>query len=82
MIAYASRPPVVILGREPITGQYVNKARYPEAQETPGALVIRSAGAWLYFNAEYIRHRVLELVDAAPADVRTVVLDSFDRSVH
>ena len=75
VIAYASRPPVVILGREPITGQYVNKARYPEAEDTPGALVIRSAGAWLYFNAEYIRHRVLELVDAAPADIRTVVLD-------
>ena len=75
VIAYASRPPVVILGREPITGRYVNKARYPEAQDTPGALVIRSAGAWLYFNAEYIRHRVLELVDAAPADIRTVVLD-------
>ena len=37
--------------------------------------MIRSAGAWLYFNADYIRHRVLELVDAAPADVRTVVLD-------
>jgi MFS superfamily sulfate permease-like transporter len=64
VIAYASRPPVVILGREPITGQYVNKARYPEAEDTPGALVIRSIRAWLYFNAEYIRHRILELVDA------------------
>ena len=75
VIAYASRPSVVILGREPITGQYVNKARYPAAGDTPGALVIRSAGAWLYFNAEYIRHRVVELVDATPAEIRTVVLD-------
>jgi high affinity sulfate transporter 1 len=75
VIAYASRPPVVILGREPITGHYVNKARYPEAQDTPGALVIRNAGAWFYFNAEYLRHRILELVDEAPASVRTVVID-------
>jgi MFS superfamily sulfate permease-like transporter len=75
VIAYASRPPVVILGREPTTGHYVNKARYPEAQDPPGALVIRNAGAWFYFNAEYLRHRILELVDEAPASVRTVVID-------
>jgi sulfate permease, SulP family len=75
VIAYASRPPVVVLGREPITGQYVNKARYHEARETPGALVIRNAGAWFYFNADYLRHRILELVDGAPGDVRTVVID-------
>ncbi len=75
LIAHASRPSVVVLGREAETGHYVNRVRYPDAVDTPGAVVVRSAGAWLYFNAEYIRRRVTELVDGAPAGIRTVVLD-------
>jgi high affinity sulfate transporter 1 len=75
LIASASRPPVVTLGREPASGLYVNRARYAGAAEVPGALIVRVAGAWLYFNADYMRRRILELVDAAPADLRIVVID-------
>ncbi len=31
LIAYASRPAVVVLGREPGSGRFVNRARYPDA---------------------------------------------------
>ena len=75
LIAAASRPMVVVLGREPGTGRFVNRTRYPEAGDAPGALVVRSAGAWLYFNAEHIRRRIIEFVDNAPTGLRTVVLD-------
>jgi SulP family sulfate permease len=75
LIAYASRPAVVVLGREPSSGRFVNRARYPEAGDTPGALVVRSAGAWLYFNADHIRRRIIELADNALAGTTTVVLD-------
>ena len=75
LIAYASRPAVVVLGREPGSGRFVNRARYPDAGDTPGALVVRSAGAWLYFNAEHIRRQIIELIDNAPAGTTTVVLD-------
>src|SRR5262245_6954479 len=75
LIANASRPMVVVLGREPGGGRFVNRARYPDAGDTPGALVVRSAGAWLYFNAEHIRRRIIEFVDNAPTGLRTVVLD-------
>jgi len=75
LIAQAARPNVVVLGREPATGSYVNRARYPIAGDTPGALVIRSAGAWLYFNAEYIRRRIIDLVGGAPAETKMVVID-------
>jgi MFS superfamily sulfate permease-like transporter len=75
LIAHASRPPVVVLGRDPLTGQFVNRARNPNAVDPPGALVVRSAGAWLYFNAEHIRRRILDLLDEAPAGTRTVVID-------
>jgi SulP family sulfate permease len=74
LIAFASRPAVVVLGREPGTGRFVNSARYPDAADTPGALVVRSAGAWLYFNAEHIRRQIMEIVDNAPGTT-TVVLD-------
>ncbi len=72
---YTSRPPVVVLGRDPLTGEFVNRARCPNAGDTPGALVVRSAGAWLYFNAEHIRRRILDLLDEAPAGTTTVVID-------
>ena len=75
LIAFASRPAVVVLGREPGSGRFVNRARYADAGDTPGALVVRSAGAWLYFNAEHIRRQIMKLVDGAPAGTTTVVLD-------
>jgi SulP family sulfate permease len=75
LIANASRPPVVVLGREPIAGHFVNRARYPEATEAAGALVIRSAGAWFYFNADHIRRQIFDLLDQAPSGIKTVVID-------
>jgi high affinity sulfate transporter 1 len=75
LIAHASRPAVVVLGRDLATGRFVNRARNPDAGDRPGALVVRAAGAWLYFNAEYVRRRIIDLIDSAPAEVTTVVLD-------
>src|SRR5262249_24805048 len=74
LIAHASRPSVVVLGREPGTGRFVNGARYPGAAGAPAALVVRSAGGWFYFNAEHIRRHIIDLIDHAPG-IRTVVLD-------
>jgi MFS superfamily sulfate permease-like transporter len=75
LIAQASRPSVVVLGREPTTGRFVNRERYPDAGDPPGALVVRSAGGWFYFNADHIRRRISDLVDAAPTGLQTVVID-------
>lgn len=65
----------VRLGHDPTTGRFVNQARYPESREVQGALILRSAGAWLYFNAEHIRRRMMEMVNKAPVGTQTVVLD-------
>jgi MFS superfamily sulfate permease-like transporter len=65
LIAQTSRPMVVVVGRE----------RNPDASDTPGALVVRSASTWLYFNAEHIRRQIVDLIDGTPAGIRTVVLD-------
>ncbi|MGZ5910272.1 MAG: SulP family inorganic anion transporter [Reyranella sp.] len=75
LIARASRPAVAVLARDPVSGHYVNKERYPTAEETPSVLVLRSAGAWVYFNAEQIRRRFLDFVAQAETPVETVVID-------
>ncbi len=75
LIAHVSRPVVVILGRERSTGHFVSRARNPDASDTPGALVLRSTSTWFYFNAEHIRRQIIDMVDGAPTEVRTVVLD-------
>ena len=75
LIARASNPAVAVLARDPVSGHYVNKERYPTAEETPSVLVLRGVGAWVYFNAEQIRRRFLELVEQAKAPVETVVID-------
>ena len=75
LIGRASRPIVTVLAHEPATGRFVSCLRYPEAGGIPGTLVVRCAGAWLYFNAEHIRSQVVGLVDDTPAGIRTVVLD-------
>jgi high affinity sulfate transporter 1 len=75
LIAQTSRPMVVVLGRERSTGHFVSRARNPDASDTPGALVVRSASIWLYFNAEHIRRQIVDMIDGTPAEIRTVVLD-------
>jgi sulfate permease, SulP family len=75
VIAYTSRPVVAVLGRDRSTGYFVSRARNPDASDTPGALVVRSTSTWLYYNAEHIRRQILDMVDAAPAQIRTLVLD-------
>lgn len=64
-----------MLGREPASGLYVDRARYADAAAIPAALVVRNSGAWWYFNVDYISCRILELVDAAPSGLKAVVID-------
>jgi len=75
LIAQTSRPMVVVLGRERSTGHFVSRARNPDASDTPGALVVRSASTWLYFNADHIRQQIVDMIDGAPVGIRTIVLD-------
>src|SRR3954463_12877500 len=74
LIAQVARPPVVVLERDH-SGRFVNRERLSAPAATPGALVLRSAGAWVYFNAEFIRRQILELIERAPEPVRLVVID-------
>jgi MFS superfamily sulfate permease-like transporter len=75
LVARASRPAIAVLARDPASGRYVDHDRHATASGIPNVLVVRSAGAWVYFNAEQIRRRFLELVSQAGPSVKLVVVD-------
>ena len=73
LLQQAARPRVVELARLPGTTHFGDRVRHPENQAVPGALVVRCESALLYFNAEFVRERLLELLSARPDAVRLIV---------
>jgi len=74
LIARASRPPVAILARDP-AGRFVNRERLTGADALSGTIVMRTGGAWVYFNCEHIRRQILDAVGQATTPIHTVVID-------
>jgi SulP family sulfate permease len=73
LLRQAARPRVSELAEIPHTTYFGDLSRHPENQRTPGVLVVRCESALLYFNIEYVRERVFELLRARPDPVRLVV---------
>ena len=73
LLRQAARPRVVELARVPGTTYFADRARHPENEAMPGVLVVRCESSLLYFNVEYVRERLLELLQRAPDPVRLVV---------
>jgi len=73
LLRQASRPRVTELARVPGTTSFADLARHTEYERVPGVLVVRCESALLYFNTEYVRDHVLELLAARPDPVRLVV---------
>ncbi len=59
----ASRPHVAILGRVPGTDLYGDVERNPENELTPRVLIYRVDSALLYFNAEFVRERFVQILN-------------------
>ena len=72
LLRQASRPRVVELGRVAGTRVFGDLTRNPEFARTPGVLVVRCESALLYFNTEYVRERIFQLLEARQ-DVRLVI---------
>ena len=75
LIARASKPQVVVLERDAASGRFINRARHKVLGGIPGVLVLRCAGAWLYFNADHIRRHILKLADEERGPLTRIVLD-------
>ena len=71
----SARPHDAVLGRVDDVDGYRDIARWEGAETVPGLLVYRFDAPPFFVNAEYLRQRVLELVDASE-DVRWLVLNA------
>jgi len=74
LLRQASRPRVTELGRIEETAVFGDLARHPERTRPEGALVVRCESALLYFNVDYVRDRVHQLLAARTDPVRLLVL--------
>jgi sulfate permease, SulP family len=73
LLRQASRPRVVELARVPGTTLFADRSRHPETALQPGVLVVRCESALLYFNVEFIRERVLEILQSRAEPIKLVV---------
>ncbi len=74
LLRQAARPRVTEMGRIPGSTYYADRSRHPENEVIPGALIVRCESSLLYFNVEYVRERVFEILAARQDAVRLVVL--------
>lgn len=75
LIKATSTPHVAFLGRIPGTGKFSDLARHPENEIIPGFLVVRVEASLLYFNTEFVRHKVLAAIETANRPVQCVIFD-------
>lgn len=73
LLRQAARPRVVEMGRIPGSSYFGDRSRNPENEQTPGVLVVRSESAIVYFNAEFVRERIMELLATRQDPVSLVV---------
>lgn len=73
-IAQLTRPEIATLGFDAESSSFVNLANRPSATTALGALILRTAHPWVYFNVENIRRGILDRV-AETQGLKLVVLD-------
>jgi sulfate permease, SulP family len=75
LMRFLSMPQVDVLGRLPGTGEYVDIARHPEAEQFPGILMLRVDRIWFFANADGIREHAKELIRQAPGPLKTIIVN-------
>jgi high affinity sulfate transporter 1 len=73
LLRQAANPRVTELARFPGTSYFADRLRNPENERIPGVFVVRCESSLLYFNVEYVRDRLFELMSAQAAPVQLVV---------
>ena len=64
-----------VLGRLPGSDHFVDVTRYAEAEQIPGLLIFRPNGIIFFANANRVHNRLQELVIAAGASLRTIIVN-------
>lgn len=73
LLRRAARPRTTELGRVPGTDYFADAERHAENERDADTFVFRSEGGLLYFNAEWVRDRFFERLDARAPGVRLAV---------
>ena len=81
LLRQAARPRVTELARVPGTTLFADRSRHPDTAVQPDLLVIRCESALLYFNVDFVRQRVVELLSARTEDCATGCLCARHRAV-
>lgn len=76
MLWSASYPRMALLGRIPGTAGLYKLHRYPEAEAIPGLTVVVLQSALVFFNADFVRRRLLKIGGATRATSKWLVLDA------
>ncbi len=74
LLRRSARPPDAVLGRVPGMKGFHDLAHHPDARTTPGLLLYRFGAAIVFYNATYLKKRILELA-ATQLDLKWVVID-------
>ena len=72
----AARPREAVLGREPHTDHWIPVDIGQTTEQIPGILVYLVYAPIWYGNSDYLRSRILDLVDDSPRPLHAVVLDA------
>lgn len=75
LLKAASKPHVAFLGRIPGTRIYTDLKRHPDNEKMENILIVRVESSIFYFNAEYIKERILEKIYSEQGSLNTVILD-------
>ncbi len=73
LLRQAARPRVTELARVPGTSYFADRSRQPDNEAVSGVVVVRCESALLYFNVDYVRDRILEIVSRRQDAARLVV---------
>ncbi len=73
LLRRASRPRTTELGRVPGTDYFADLVRHPENERLPNVFVFRAEAALVYFNAEHVKDRFFELLNARGEGVKLAV---------
>ena len=76
LLSITSRPHDAVLGRIPGMKGFHDLADYPEAETVPGLVLYRFDSNVVFYNADYFRERIREIVTTSETPVQWVVLDA------
>jgi sulfate permease, SulP family len=76
VVRRSATPHDAVLGWSERLGRYADVRLHLSAKLTPGVLVYRLDDRLFFANASYVRGRIREAIDGAPAPVRWLVFDA------